>query len=48
VDGKLVGKRQDPNGFGPFEAFGFVVISREDGTDIRFDNFEAEEIEPPD
>jgi hypothetical protein len=44
LDGKLVGQRRDPNGFGPFEAFGYVVMSTQVGTDIRFDNFEANKI----
>jgi hypothetical protein len=44
LDGKLVGQARDPNGFRQFEAFGFVVISTKTGTDIRFDNFEADEI----
>ncbi len=42
LDGRGVGTARDRNGFGSFEAFGFVVISSEPGTDVRFDDFEAD------
>jgi hypothetical protein len=44
LDGQQVGTVTDPRGFRDFEAFGFVVISTEAGTEIGFDNFEAEEL----
>ncbi len=44
LDGQEVGTAVDRNGFRSFEAFGFVVISSEAGTDVRFDDFEAEEL----
>jgi hypothetical protein len=45
LDGEQVAKATDRPGFRPFEAFGFIVISTKVGTDIRFDNFEADEVE---
>ena len=44
LDGEQVGTATDPDGFRDFGAFGFVVISTRVGTDIRFDNFEADEL----
>ena len=44
IDGQQVGTATDPEGFRDFGAFGFVVISTRVGTDIRFDNFEADEL----
>lgn len=44
LDEEEVATATDRNGFRPFEAFGFVVISSEAGTDVRFDDFEAEEL----
>ena len=44
LDGEEVARARDPEGFGPFEAFGFVTFSSRTDTDIRFDNFHAEEL----
>jgi len=44
LDGQQVGTATDPDGFRAFEAFGFVVISTKAGTEIGFDNFEADEL----
>ena len=42
LDGEQVGNVSDHAGFRPFKALGFFVLSSEVGTDVRFDNFEAQ------
>jgi hypothetical protein len=44
LDGKQVGRATDPNGFRPLEGFAFFVFTSKAGTDVRYDNFSAEEI----
>jgi hypothetical protein len=45
VNGEEVGKATDSSGFFGYEAFGFAMFSSESGTDLRFDNFVAEELD---
>lgn len=44
LDGKQVGSASDPNGFHPFDGFAFLVVATKAGTDVRYDNFIAEEV----
>jgi hypothetical protein len=44
LDGEEIDHASDAAGFQAYEAFGFVCYSTEAGTDIRYDNFVAEEI----
>jgi hypothetical protein len=44
LNGQQVAHVTDPSGFLGYEAFGFTTYSTESGTDIRFDNFVAEEL----
>jgi hypothetical protein len=44
LNGEQVGTATDPDGFRPFEGFAFFVFASKAGTDVRYDNFSAEEI----
>jgi hypothetical protein len=44
LNGEEVGSATDENGFTEYEAFGFADYSTDAGTDIRYDNFVAEEV----
>jgi len=44
VTGKQVATASDPNGFHPFDGLAFEVLAPESQTDIRYDNFRAENI----
>jgi hypothetical protein len=43
VNGNRIGSAEDRNGFDSFPGFGFVVLSSQGGTDVRFDNLVARE-----
>ena len=45
LEGEQVGSATDAPGFRGFAAFGFLVLATQPGTDIRYDNFTAEELD---
>lgn len=44
LDGNELKTVSDPNRPRPFEAFALIAFASEAGTDVRYDNFVAEEI----
>jgi len=44
LDGNQVGTASDPDGRHPFNGLSFLVLSPNPGTDVRYDNFSAENL----